>query len=507
MSSLSGKPNWVRFLIGAALFLIGSCGQQSQIEVDLPLVQVEDEVITAGRLWAYERDLPKAYISADSGAAAHREHLQSLVDRHLMLLEAEKRSYQERPELKTKLENLADKKLIERVTDENITQQVRVTEEELAQEYEETNLGWTVRPARILSTTEEEARKVVQELEQGADFATLAAARSLGDEAERGGDLGHFFGQEDLAPVLQEKLFQLPVGGVSPPIRTVEGYEVIKILDRSRVSFDRLRSRLTTAVHRRKWAARRLEYLEELKAADSLSLSTPIDPGVLSDTLMVRAGRQRGYDQDAMFLAWKETKYEELLIKQLRQQEVVDLLPPPTEVEMWQYYETHSDAYSLPGTIYLTEILLNTREEAVKVLQAAEEGQSLDELAQKHSVRPRTNAGHGHVHVEENGHIVINALQNSSYHELFQLEGRRQVGQVQGPVELEGKFAVFRLEEPIEPHRIPFEKVRKHVRRWVKLKNARWAFEAYIDSLRQDYAGEIKWFDENLGKLAAGNTP
>ena len=64
----------------------------------------------------------------------------------------------------------------------------------------------------------------------------------------------------------------------------------------------------------------------------------------------------------------------------------------------------------------------------------------------------------------------------------------------------------IQLDEPIEPHRIPFEKVRKHVRRQVKLKHARRAFEVYIDSLRKVYAGEVKWFDEHLSELNIGNT-
>ena len=488
----------------AGLSLLGSCGPEPQTAADLPLVQVGDGVITAGALRRYELDLPEAFRSAASGAAAHRENLQSLVDRQLMLLEAGKKGYRDKPELKAELEQLADKKLIERVTAQYITQQVEVTEEELSQEYEEADLGWMVQPARILCPTEKEARKVVRALEQGADFAELATAHSLKGATEKGGDLGHFFGPEDVAPVLQEVIFDLPVGGISAPIRTVEGYEVLTVLDRYRRPFDRIKERLAAQVRRRKWAARRLEYLEALKRADSLSQTAAIDPKALSDTLMARAGRRQGFDQNAEFLAWKEAKYEELLIRQLRQRETADLLPPPSEEALWQYYQAHIDAYSIPGTVYLTEVLLNTRAEAVEIRQAAEEGQSLEELAQKHSVRPRTDPDHGHMHADRDGQVVIYALQGSSYYKLLQHEDKWQVGQLQGPVELDGKFAVFRLDEPIEPHRIPFEKVRKHVRRWVKLKNARRAFEVYIDSLRQVYAGEIKWFDGHLAGLEGG---
>lgn len=500
------SPCWAWLLAAAGLLVFGSCEPQPQTAADPPLVQVGDEVITAGALQQYEQDLPTAFRLAASEAMAQREHLQSLVDRQLMLLEAGNKGYGRMPELKAKLEQLANKKLIDQVTFEYITRQVEVTEEELLQEYKKADLGWMVRPARILCATEEEARKVVRELEQGANFAALATARSLKGATEKGGDLGHFFGPEDVAPVLQKVIFDLPVGGISAPIRTVEGYEVLTILDRYRLPFDRLKERLATQVRRRKWAARHLEYLEELKRKDSRSQSIASDPKTLSDTLLLREGRRQGFDQNAEFLAWKDTKYEELLIRQLRQREVVDLLPPPSEEEVRQFYEAHIDGYSVPGAVYLTEILLNTREEAVEIRRAAEAGQSLEDLARKHSVRPRTDPGHGHVHVDQDGHMVIYALQSSPYYRLFQRKESQQVGQLQGPVELDGKFAVFRLDEPIEPHRIPFAKMRKHVRRQVKLKHARRAFEAYLDSLRKVYAGEVKWFDEHLAGLNAGNT-
>ena len=500
------SPCWAWLLAAVGLSLLGNCSPQPQTAADLPLVQVGDEVITAEVLRQYERDLPTAFRAAASGAAAQREHLQSLVDRQLMLLEAGNRGYKSMPELKAELEQFANKKLIDQVTAEYITRQVEVAEEELLQEYQEADLGWMVRPARILCATEEEARKIVRELEQGADFAALAAARSLKGATEKGGDLGHFFGPEDVAPVLQKVIFDLPVGGISAPIRTVEGYEVLTILDRYRIPFDRLKERLATNVRRRKWAARHLEYLEELKRTDSLSQIVASDPKALSDTLLLREARRQGFDLNAEFLAWQEAKCEELLIRQLRRREVIDLLPPPPEAEVRQHYEAHIDGYSVPGTVYLTEILLNTREEAMEIRQAAEAGQSLEDLARKHSVRPRTEDGHGHVHAGRDGHVVLYALQSSPYYRLFQRQERQQVGQIQGPVELDGKFAVFRLDEPIEPHRIPFAKVRKHVRRRVKLQHAKRAFEVYIDSLRTVYAGEVKWFDEHLAGLNAGNT-
>ena len=82
------SPCWAWLLTAVSLLVLGNCGSQQQTAADPPLVQVGDEVITAEALRRYERDLPTTFRVATSEAAAQREHLQSLVDRQLMLLEA-----------------------------------------------------------------------------------------------------------------------------------------------------------------------------------------------------------------------------------------------------------------------------------------------------------------------------------------------------------------------------------------------------------------------------------
>lgn len=83
----------------------------------------------------------------------------------------------------------------------------------------------------ILLETEEEAVAVIEELNGGADFATLAQERSTGPSGPNGGDLG-YFAKEQMVPEFAEVAFSLEPGTVTQtPVKTQFGWHVIKVED------------------------------------------------------------------------------------------------------------------------------------------------------------------------------------------------------------------------------------------------------------------------------------
>ncbi|MDN3517652.1 peptidylprolyl isomerase [Aquisalimonas lutea] len=84
----------------------------------------------------------------------------------------------------------------------------------------------------ILLRSAEEAREVIEALDDGADFARLARERSHGPTASRGGDLGWVVPGEMVA-TFGEAIKELEVGEYThEPIRTRYGHHVIKLEDR-----------------------------------------------------------------------------------------------------------------------------------------------------------------------------------------------------------------------------------------------------------------------------------
>ena len=548
-------------MLAVLVFLFG-CGQKEATdEGDLVLVKVDEYAIRARELQRFEAELPDRLKSSEVGVESHREHLQGLVDRQLVLSEARRRKLDSSPGVQQPLTRAENKRLSQAIVTDHIVSQVQIEEEELKEAYERYQLGWEVWPAHILSATEEEAREVIRALENGADFHALARERSKADDAEVGGDLRGFFGQGDAVPALREGTFHLEVEELSQPIKTVDGFEVVKILDKRRRSFVQERSGILSQLKERKLVVQRRELLEELKERfqvryhgervsialrniqsnspdeeelkiplislssgaisigdylaykkkglgkkdrapkDSLELFMELEKRVLSDRLMSMLAREEKRDLQPEFVAWKEGQLEELMAQQLfaaaisRRVEV-------SEEEARQYYEQYLDTYtSLPGPIELTEVLVDTETEALEILAAARQGTALEELARSRSVRLGMKPVNGHSFAED-GSVRIEALISSPYRDFFGDVNREAVGKVQGPLLVQDKYSVFRLDAPVELVPLPYKQVHRPI--LTKLRKNREAaiFDAFIDSLRTVAADRIVWNEDHLKRFA-----
>ena len=81
----------------------------------------------------------------------------------------------------------------------------------------------------ILVASEDEAKKIIEELNKGGDFAALAKAHSTDSGAAQGGDLG-FFKKGDMVPEFAAAAFALKAGEITTtPVHTQYGWHIIKV--------------------------------------------------------------------------------------------------------------------------------------------------------------------------------------------------------------------------------------------------------------------------------------
>ncbi|PJF31021.1 MAG: hypothetical protein CUN51_05960 [Candidatus Thermofonsia Clade 1 bacterium] len=91
-----------------------------------------------------------------------------------------------------------------------------------------------VRARHILVPDEAKALALRAELENGADFAALAALHSLDVTTQQiGGDLGWFARGQLLQEEIEIAAFSLPINVLSAPIKTELGYHLLQVLERS----------------------------------------------------------------------------------------------------------------------------------------------------------------------------------------------------------------------------------------------------------------------------------
>lgn len=112
--------------------------------------------------------------------------------------------------------------------------QTTVTDEDISTYYEENKDSFAtpeqVRASHILVATKEEADEIKKELDEGADFATLAQEKSTDSSASNGGDLG-FFGEGDMVEEFEKAAFSLDINEISEPIKSDYGYHIIMKTD------------------------------------------------------------------------------------------------------------------------------------------------------------------------------------------------------------------------------------------------------------------------------------
>lgn len=197
--------------------------------------------------------------------------LNSLIDRKLVAADARRHGMLKDEDVKRMLAELEDRILhrvyLERYVEEHMTEAALKAQREklVAQNRERVE----IRARHIVVTTEAEAKKIIAELNDGADFATLAKEKSIGPSAQKGGNLGYFTKQK-MVPEFAKAAFALDIGQISKtPIHTQYGWHVIKVEDRRAVPplpADQL-ERTARAILAKKIRA---DYLRDLRASATI---------------------------------------------------------------------------------------------------------------------------------------------------------------------------------------------------------------------------------------------
>ena len=81
--------------------------------------------------------------------------------------------------------------------------------------------------SHILVTTQESAEDLLRQINEGADFATLARQNSSCPSGQNGGDLGTF-GPGMMVKPFEDAAMNTAIGSVSDPVQTQFGWHLVK---------------------------------------------------------------------------------------------------------------------------------------------------------------------------------------------------------------------------------------------------------------------------------------
>ncbi len=202
--------------------------------------------------YAQQRGLPPEAVKGPQRDAL----IEELINRELIYQNAVSIGVDKTPAIQKEIEhvriNIIAGAMLNRSSD-----RFAVDDAEMKKEYEnrKAELSGTEYKARhILVASEDEAKAIIEELNQGADFSQLAKEHSTGPSAASGGDLGWFRAEQMMAP-FGETVEKMQKGSYTKtPVKTDFGWHVILLDDERSVApppFDSIKEQIRVGLQNR----------------------------------------------------------------------------------------------------------------------------------------------------------------------------------------------------------------------------------------------------------------
>ena len=113
------------------------------------------------------------------------------------------------------------------------TDEIKISDKEVQAYYDQAKYELNAR--HILVETEEEAKAIIEELKNGADFAELAKKQSVDTgSGAQGGELG-WFSVGMMVPEFNDAAYALELNTVSEPVKSDFGYHIIEVKEKREV--------------------------------------------------------------------------------------------------------------------------------------------------------------------------------------------------------------------------------------------------------------------------------
>lgn len=204
---------------------------QPQAQLPDPVAVVNGQPISKELFEIYAEQRQPQMGDIDS-PEARKALVDELVIQELLVQKAEEQNLAQDPEVALQLE-LIRRNLLATAALRRQLQEQPPSEEAIKEGYEEATAeqGKEYKASHILVESEEKAKEIIEELNNGASFAELAKQYSKDTSAEQGGDLG-WFTPEVMVQPFSEAVTTLEKGEYTKqPVQTQFGWHVIKLED------------------------------------------------------------------------------------------------------------------------------------------------------------------------------------------------------------------------------------------------------------------------------------
>lgn len=238
------------------------------------LVTVNGQTVTGEMFGIYLNDRMQKVPGAKNSAQLQNQAINELINIMLLAQSATSAGLDKRQDVATAMKLQRDQ-LLSRLALQEYTVKNQPTDEALKKSYEESYAkqeGEEYKARHILVKTEEEAKKLIEELNGGADFAELAKEHSTGPTGKNGGDLGWFDAGQMVKPFSEAVKASEPGKVIQTPVETQFGWHVIELEEKRAKqppTFESVRQKLLAEAQRQSLS----EYVNQLREQAKIEIN------------------------------------------------------------------------------------------------------------------------------------------------------------------------------------------------------------------------------------------
>ncbi len=535
----------MKHLLLAYLVFSTSCSPTEESLV----AEVGPHQISARLLRLYVEELPGGLRTQKTGDEARQYYLRALIDRRLLLLEARSRGLDTTTTFQNSVQDAVNSRVRSIYKAQEIASKVKISNETVRRHFDREGYG----RERLLNAIKVGSRTaidtVLQELRAGRPFADVARARSLDKRsAERGGELG-FIGRDQLESLhIPPMVFKnLPQNQLSEPLPAGSAWHILHFSEDRPASYEKYQGRIASLLYQKHLAQVEAEHLEQLRdsfnvllnssalrelvnayqtkqpaliegnptplytykggeitlgqvqeflrrrnisfgLADSTQAIVALNRYFLEAYLIQESARKDGFYQTPKMQKFVERTANATLLEIVRKRVIADLIDI-SEEDVRHYYNTHLETFRHSEAVWIEEVLLPTQADALQARDQIEAGASFDQFVDE-SLRADAQKYNGRYH--------FHMLGKARYPVLVPAVFQAQQGQLEGPLQVEGGYSVFRVLEREESSIEPFEDVQQRAQALVRLERETQALNAFLVQLREKYANQITIYPDRL---------
>ena len=541
------------------LSILAACESEKASSEPSVLARVGSKDILANDLLAYERSIE---MGDSIGYEEHIENLKVLIDRELLIAEAQGRGLENDPDFKRVLLGDIENKLAEMMFNLEVEGRSEPTVEEIESAYATGDWDRQVVSIELFLPDEETALRVRNEILAGLDIFEAGRLYSVDRlmHIPMGGVQQFVYNVHDGPKEVVQRVFQIPAGSLSSPIPLFKGFVLSYVAEYRDVSRDEVMDELVQYVRKEKRRLLRGAYLQHLnkslhlkfdpegvdravsllvdsnngngnkKIPDSTRVvysygSTAVTLSEVIDAVAGASARWPEISAENLIAEIKNTVLPALLMSANARQRGVDeseeflswkrgrsedlllsLLRRNTtadisvsDAEVEARYQQTKRRFRIPGYARVRDLLVATQEEAQVFKQSVENGADFEKIIRDHTLRKG----------RKKGVYRVFALQANQYGTAWMNYVLNvPIGTLQGPIQAEGGYSILEVVERVadDHYSIEESRVRSAVTRDVRQGKERAIFNELVAQVRTERSSEIIIYEDHVRAISVGST-